>query len=98
MRPVLHGDISAAARVLLRVCPQAREDLSRRMISEAEIADRHVLATGQLHPRFGNGSLMMAAFRHLPADEPNFDDTEYCRCVQTILRHLIVFHANRTRS
>ncbi|WP_171052661.1 hypothetical protein [Ruegeria sediminis] len=98
MRPLLHGDVSSAARVLLGVPPAERDLLCRRMITEAEIADRHVAATGRLHPDFGNGSLMSAARRRALADEPGFDDPHYCSCFELVLRHLIRFHVSRTRS
>lgn len=98
MRPVLHGDVSSAARVLLTVPQAQRERLCARMISEAELADRHVAATGRLHPVYGNGALMAAARSRSLADEPSFSDTEYCRCFETVLRHLIRFQLNRPRS
>ncbi|WP_171099741.1 hypothetical protein [Ruegeria sp. HKCCD7255] len=98
MRPVLHGDVSAAARALLAVPATDRERLCGRMIAEAEAADQHVAQTGRLHPVFGNGSLMAAARgRHL-ADEPGFDNLSYCACFEMVLRHLIRFHANLRRS
>ncbi|WP_170432105.1 DUF7742 family protein [Ruegeria arenilitoris] len=98
MRPILHGDVSSAARVLLTVPQAQRERLCARMIAEAELADRHVAATGRLHPVYGNGALMAAARSRPLADEPSFSDTEYCRCFETVLRHLIRFQLNRPRS
>lgn len=98
MRPVLHGDVSAAARALLTAPPPHRDRLCARMIAEAELADRHVAVTGRLHPQFGNGSLMAAARSRPLADEPSFDDTDYCQCFETVLRHLIRFQISRTRS
>ncbi len=89
MRPVLHGDVSAAARVLLNAPALGREVLCRRMIAEAEIADRHVHRTGRMHPLFGNGSLMSAARKRVLADEPGFDNRDYCLCFETVLRALI---------
>lgn len=98
MRPVLHGDVSAAARVLLAVPPTDRNRLCTRMIHEAELADKHVGQTGRLHPLFGNGSLMAAARSRRLADEPGFDDPQYCQCFEMVLRHLIRFQINRTHS
>lgn len=95
MRPVLHGDISAAARALLAAPRHAREGVCVRMIAEAELADKHVLRTGQLHPVFGNGSLMAAARNRRLADEPGFDDVQYCQCFEMVLHHLIRFQAAR---
>lgn len=98
MRPVLHGDVSSAARALLRAPPAEREGLCLRMIEEAEIADRHVTATGRVHPQFGNGSLMSAARKRPLADEPGFDDLHYCSCFEMVLRLLIQSRLNRMRS
>ncbi len=98
MRPVLHGDISAAARALLAAPPPERTRLCARMIAEAELADRHVAATGRLHPVYGNGSLMAVARDRPLADEPAFDDLQYCHCFEMVLRHLIRFHISRMRN
>ncbi|CUJ89088.1 hypothetical protein RUE5091_00817 [Ruegeria denitrificans] len=98
MRPVLHGDVSAAARALLAALPQNRDRLCIRMIHEAELADKHVGQTGKLHPVFGNGSLMATARNRQLADEPGFDDVQYCRCFEIVLRHLIRFQISRTRN
>lgn len=89
MRPVLHGDVSSAARVLLRAPEAQRRDLCERMIREAEAADDHVRRFGKLHPLFGNGSLMSAARKRVLATEPGFDDLSYCACFELVLRCLI---------
>ncbi|MGB1388911.1 MAG: hypothetical protein ACPG61_08485 [Paracoccaceae bacterium] len=89
MRPVLHGDVSAAARVLYRRPAPMRAETCARMIAEAEIADRFRARTGQAHPLFGNGSLMGAARKRPLAAEPGFDDVEYCRCFGQVLRALV---------
>lgn len=89
MRPVLHGDVSSAARALLAAAPDCRERLCIRMIGEAELAHRHVAETGRLHPLYGNGSLMAAARGRKLADEPSFDDRQYCQCFELVLRCLI---------
>lgn len=68
------------------------------MIAEAELADRHVAMTGRLHPFYGNGSLMAAARSRVLADEPGFDDLQYCQCFEMVLQSLIRFHINRPRS
>ncbi|MDX1742976.1 MAG: hypothetical protein R3186_05205 [Ruegeria sp.] len=60
MRPVLHGDDSAAARVLLAALPEDRESLCARMFREGQLACKHVTQTGQLHPEFGTCSVMVA--------------------------------------
>lgn len=98
MRPVLHGDVSAAARALLAVAQPDRGALCVRMIHEAELADRHLERTGKLHPVYGNGSLMAVARNRALADEPGFDDLQYCQCFEMVLHQLARFQAGRTRS
>lgn len=98
MRPVLHGDICAAARALLAAPRASRHRLCTRMIAEAELADQHVKATGQLHPVYGNGALMTVARSRALADEPGFDDLQYCQCFALVLSALIRFHTSRKRS
>ncbi|WP_298847620.1 hypothetical protein [uncultured Ruegeria sp.] len=98
MRPVLHGDVSAAARALLAVPQQDREPLCIRMIYEAELADRFLERTGKLHRVYGNGSLMAVARNRVLADEPGFDDLQYCQCFETVLHQIVRFLATRTRS
>ncbi len=89
MRPVLHGDVSNAARALLHVPKRLRDDLCARMIREADAADEFAKRHGRLHPLWGNGSLMSAARKRVLADEPGFDDPEYCMCFEMVLRGLI---------
>lgn len=89
MRPVLPGDVSNAARALLCVPRGMRAGLCARMIGEAEAADEYARRMGRLHPLWGNGSLMSAARKRMLADEPTFDDVEYCECFEQVLRGLI---------
>ena len=89
MRPVLHGDISCTARALLAVQPERRRALCKRILCQAEQADCYVQKNRRLHPRWGNGSLMAAARKYPLADEPMFDNTEYCQCTVLILQALI---------
>ncbi|GGH25998.1 hypothetical protein SAMN05444007_103146 [Cribrihabitans marinus] len=98
MRPVLHGDVASAARALLAVPRAQRDALCVRMIREAGIASRHVQRTGRIHLLFGNGSLMSAARKRVLADEPGFDDVEYCQCFETVLRAVVRARLSRTRS
>lgn len=98
MRPILHGDVTAAARVLLIAPREDRDRLCARMICEAELADKHVGQTGRLHPLFGNGSLMAAARNRQLAEEPSFDNLQFCQCFELVLRHLIERQLTRTHS
>lgn len=97
MRHLLHG-VSAAARVLLNAAPADREPLCTRMINEAELADIYVGHTGRLHPLFGNGSLMTVARTRPLANEPSFDNLQYCQCFEMVLRCLVQFRVTRMRS
>lgn len=98
MRPVLHGDVSNAARALLGVPKTMRSGLLDRLIREAEAADRHVRRTGRLHPLWGNGSLMSAARKRVLVTEPGFDDSEYCQCFGEVLEQLVAHRINQKRS
>lgn len=88
MRSVLHGDIVAAARVLLLVPPRARRTLCRRMIVEAEFAHRYVKKLNKVHAFWGDGSLMSAARKRPIALEPTLSDLGYCACLEMVLREL----------
>lgn len=77
MRPVMIGDLLAAARVLRAQPPAARDAVIASLIAEADLADRWRGHTGRAHPRFGNGSLMAAALARRPAAEPFLSDPEW---------------------
>ncbi|WP_121061876.1 hypothetical protein [Chachezhania antarctica] len=96
MRPILHGDVSCAARALYAVPEDRRMPLGTRLIREAEEADRFVNRFGKLHPFWGNGSLMAAARSHVLVDEPGFDDIDYCACFELVLQ-VLADHLSRTR-
>jgi len=89
MRRVLYGDVTAAARALLRVEPAARRPLLLRLFAEAETADAHRLRTGRAHPLFGTGSLMSAALAHPVAREPCLDDPTYAACMAEVFEALV---------
>lgn len=97
MRPVLHGDVSSAARVLLNVPTVVRAGLCARMIDEAEAADVYFQSTGRSHMVWGNGSLMGAARKRVLADEPPFSCLDYCACFEMVLRAIITHQVTETR-
>ncbi len=84
MRPVLPGDVAAAACALLTVQPRDRPDVIVRMIARANAADRYRFVTGAAHPQWGNGSLAAVAKGMARLREPFQDDPEYCDCMLTI--------------
>lgn len=89
MRTVLMGDAVAAARVLVALPPEEREDRMRRLLAEAHMADRCRKRLGRGHPRFGNGSLMDAASRHPQRPEPFLDDVEYLASLGVVIGCLL---------
>ncbi|WP_194295022.1 DUF7742 family protein [Profundibacter amoris] len=95
MRPVLHGDVVAAALVLLRLPVSARTDAMRDMLEQAAAADLYRKRLGKGHPAWGNGSLMAVAMRWDRASEPFLDDPDYCRCLITVFSELLAWRSER---
>jgi len=89
MRPVLHGDVTSAARALLLVKPEERRALCVQIFDQADLAEAYVQQHGRLHRLYGNGSLMAAARCFPLGDEPTFDNIDYCSCVMTVLEILM---------
>ncbi len=89
MRQVLHGDVVAAARVLLAERPEARAGAFARLLAEADLADRWRRATGRAHPLHGDGSLMAAALAHRPRPEPFLSEADYLECLRVVIEGLI---------
>ena len=88
----MHGDVSAAARVLFRLPPEERAEACADMIDVAKTADRFRSKIGRVHAKLGNGSLMAVARKRPMAAEPSFDNADYCRCFALVL------HAIASRS
>ena len=95
MRPVLHGDVVAAARVLLRLPGIERRCAMRQMLEQASIADLYFKRIGRGHAEWGNGSLMAVAMGREMAPEPFLDDPVYCRCMMLVLEELIRWRRER---
>jgi hypothetical protein len=89
MRPVLHGDVAVAGRVLLAAPPPARAALLARMLREADLADAWRQTTGRAHPVWGGGSLMAAAMARPRAPEPFLDDPDYAACLALVFEALV---------
>lgn len=89
MRPVLPGDVSAAARALLRVPSVARPALARRMLQEADAADCYRRRFRRAHRDWGNGTLMAAALARPAGPEPRLDDPDYLDCQFVMLEALL---------
>lgn len=97
MRPVLHGDMTAAARALLCFPEKRRVGVFNRMLTEAEAADKYRKSTGRCHPLWGNGSLMAAANTRPQAAEPFLDDLEYCSILALAFEGLLAWRLNQRR-
>ena len=93
MRPVGHGDVSAAACALLAAPRAARPALLARLLAQAETADAYRRELGRLHPLWGNGSLMGAARGQRRAREPFLDDPDYAACMVLVFEALVARHA-----
>ena len=89
MRPVMHGDVVAAARVLYGETEEARAGIIDRLITQARRADRYRKEMGQVHPFWGDGSLMAASLAMDPPPEPRLADEDYCACLAQVFEALI---------
>lgn len=89
MRPLLLGDVTVAARVLMCLPEAERRATAVAMLSDARVAELHLRDTGMVHPRFGNGSLMAAAMTRPRAPEPRVDDADYARCLVVVLEAVL---------
>ncbi|MBT2131125.1 hypothetical protein [Aliiroseovarius lamellibrachiae] len=95
MRPVLPGDVAAAACALLMIQAERRPDAIVRMIARANAADRYRFVTGAAHPKWGNGSLAAVAKGMARLREPYQDDPDYCDCMMTIYAALKMLRARK---
>jgi hypothetical protein len=89
MRPVMHGDVVAAARVLYGEGESQRAITLERLLTQARRADRYRRETGRVHPFWGDGSLMSAALMRDPPGEPTMADEDYCACLAQVFEALI---------
>lgn len=102
MRALLHGDVVAAARAIYAMPGYERRQAVRRLLNEAEWADRHRADTGRAHPFWGDGSLMAAALAAPVPNEPPLWDDDYCDCLCIVLEEAVDWRraggVNRRRS
>ena len=89
MRPLLIGDLIAVARVLLATEEARWPAVVDRLLREAELADRHRMATGRAHVAFGNGSLMAATGQHIRPPEPLASDRRYLRALACVIDRIL---------
>ncbi|RVV99007.1 hypothetical protein EKE94_09030 [Mesobaculum littorinae] len=88
MKPPRVGDALAAARALMCASEPAWRWRLARMIAEAGAAQGHARRHGAPHPRYGDGSLMMAALRRGAAAEPDLSDQRFARALVVVLEGL----------
>jgi len=91
MRPVLIGDVLAAARVLFVLGEEDWIVCIDRLIWQAQVADRYRRRLGKPHPAWGNGSLMAVTGTVPKADaEPFLSDPRWLRALCCVLDRLCV--------
>ena len=88
MREVFSSDLTAAARHLLAVPHDLREDVCAQLLREADWADKFAKRMGKPHPRWGNGTLMAVSRTRQMMPEKSFSDPEYVLCFAVILQCL----------
>ncbi|MGJ8618206.1 MAG: DUF7742 family protein [Sulfitobacter sp.] len=93
MRSVYFSDLSVAARALLSVPPDHRENLCMQMMWEADWADKYTKRLGKAHLQWGNGTLMAAARTRQLQSERCFSDTEFAMCIGVIIKCLEMHRA-----
>ena len=98
MRPVLHGDVTSAARALLCRPETERADFCKSLIRTAHLADQHLARTGRVHVMWGNGSLMASARAFPMKPEPTLDSDDYCSCLEMVLLALVNWRASQKRN
>jgi hypothetical protein len=64
MRPVQLGDLEIAARVVATRPARDRHRVIKQLCDQAQLADEYRKECGKAHPRYGNGTLMSAAFKY----------------------------------
>lgn len=91
MRPVLLGDMVAAARCLAAypACRRAAE--TRALFSRAQVADKVMKRLRRPHARWGNGSLMAVVTGLPKRAEPFTSDPDF----MDALLHVLSFQNDR---
>lgn len=89
MRPVTHGDILAAARVLLSVPDAAWPATLQDLLDKAARADRQRQIAGALAAGSGNGTLMAAALARFPPVAPPVDTPRHLAALATVIAALL---------
>lgn len=97
MRPIHLYDLDAAVRAMLAVTPDLRGPLARRIVCEADAADRYRKRFRKSHPRFGMGTLTSAVYRAPKADAPRQCSASY-RAALSLLISAIAERASHRKT
>lgn len=98
MRQITHGDVTCAARVLMQLPVSQRAMVLADMLTAAHLADCHRKATGRVHPRLGNGTLMAVALARGAGPEPFAGDRAYLTALAQVIEGVIAWRADRPGS
>lgn len=88
MRQITHGDLTAAARAIWPLPPEARDAAIASLLAKARAADAYRKRFGRAHPRWGNGSLAGAASIGPLPPEPFLSTRTYRDCLMRVLAAL----------
>lgn len=89
MRPLHLADIETAARVLMRVAPDARGEVMSELIARTNKADRFRQTHGRPHPKWGQGTLLSCAAREPMAPRPPLLDADALHAYATVIEGLL---------
>jgi len=97
MRPILIDDLDICTRALLDVDQADRTDRMRRILWQADVADRYRKRLRRLH-RYGDGSLKSAVLQNGPVATPAQCDANYCRTLVSVLTEIADWRMGHSRS
>lgn len=91
MRAVLHQDIVALATCLLSHPSKHREKCAALKVAKAHKADLFRKRVGQVHHRFGDGTLASCCSRENALSERRLDDPDYAECMIKAIEAVVAF-------
>lgn len=98
MRPILAGDVFAAARAVQDLPEPEQARWVHQLLEQADWADKYRKRTAKHHPRWGNGSVMgVIGCRDAPKGSPRFADPEFCTAARIVLQELADWRAFKAR-
>lgn len=91
MRPILYGDIVAAASVIRCVDPDARRTFLDQMMDRAHCADKFRKRLGLLCPGFGDGTLAATCAGRPRQTGGYFSDPDYADCMRNVFEAILTW-------